>query len=136
MDKIIGIWLDHEKAAIVTIANGLTSISHINAEAENNNHSLHGASSSATHFAHQEITRERKIERHHRQSLHHYYQRIIHNIRDAEKFIIFGPGEAKIELEKEIKKLNGLAAKIIAVESADKMTDHQITEKVKNAYEI
>ena len=135
MDKNIGIWLDHEKATIVTIVNGMTTISHLHSEAENNNHSLHGASASATHFAHQEITRERKIERHHKELLHHYYQRIIHNIRDAEKLFIFGPGEAKIELEKEIKKTNGLASKIIAVKSADKMTDHQIMELVRNFFD-
>ncbi|MFX0141604.1 MAG: hypothetical protein ACFFDN_48650 [Candidatus Hodarchaeota archaeon] len=135
MDKNIGIWLDHEKAAIVTIVNGLTTISHLHAEAENNNHSLHGASS-ATHFGHQEVTLERKIERRHKEHLHHYYQNIIHEIRDSKKIFIFGPGEAKIELEKEIKKTNDLASKIIAVESADKMTDHQIAEKVRNVFEI
>jgi len=134
MDKNIGIWLDHEKAAIVTIVNGMTTISHLNAEAENNIHPLHGATS-ATHFGHQEVTQERKIERRYKEHLHHYYQNIIHHIRDAEKLFIFGPGEAKIELEKEIKKTNGLASKIIAVKSADKMTDHQITEKVKNFFD-
>jgi hypothetical protein len=136
MDKNIGIWLDHEKATIVTIVNGMTTISHLNAEVENNNHSLHGTSASATHFGHQEVTLERKIERRHKEHLHHYYQNIIHQMRDGKKIFIFGPGEAKIELEKEIKKLNGLAAKILAVEAVDKMTDHQIVEKVKNVFEI
>ncbi len=135
MDKKIGIWLDHEKAAIVTIVNGTTTISHLNAEAENNNHSLHGASSSATHFGHQEVTLERKIERRHKEHLHHYYQNIINQIRDGKKIFILGPGQAKIELEKEIKKFNSLGSKIIAVESADKMTDHQIAAKVRNVFE-
>jgi hypothetical protein len=136
MDKNIGIWLDHEKAAIVTITNGLTTISHLNAETENNNHSVHGASASATHFGHQEVTLERKIERRHKEHLHHYYQDIIHEIRDGKKIFILGPGEAKIELEKEIKKTNDLASKIIAIESADKMTDHQIAAKVRNVFAI
>lgn len=136
MDRLIGIWLDHEKASIVTIANGITTISHLNAEIENNNHFLHGASASATHFGHQEVTLERKIERRHKEHLHHYYQSIIHQIRDGKKIFIFGPGKAKIELEKEIKRTNDLATKIIAVESADKMTDHQIVAKVKNVFAI
>ena len=134
MDKNIGIWLDHEKATIVTIVNGTTTISHLHAEAENNVHGSHGTSSS-THFSHQEVTPERKIERRHKEHLHHYYQDIIHHIRDAEKLFIFGPGEAKIELEKEMKKTNGLASKIIAVKSADKMTDHQIMELVRNFFD-
>jgi hypothetical protein len=136
MDKNIGIWLDHEKAAIVTMTNGLTAITHLDAETENDNHSLHGASASATHFGHQEVTLERKIERRHREHRHHYYQNIIHQIRDSKKIFIFGPGEAKIELEKEIKKTNDLSSKIIAIESADKMTDHQIAARVRNVFEI
>lgn len=136
MEKLIGIWLDHEKTVIVAISNGLTTISHLYADSEDENHLLHGASASATHFGHQEITLERKIERRHKQHLHHYYQNIIQQIKDSKKIFIFGPGEAKIELEKEMKKLNDLASKIIAVESADKMTDHQIVAKVKNFFNI
>jgi len=134
MDKNIGIWIDHEKAAIVSITNGLTTISHLKAKTENNNHTLHGASS-VTHFGHQEVTPERKIERRHKEHLHHYYQNIIHQIKDGKKIFILGPGEAKIELEKEMKKLNGLAAKIMAIESADRMTDHQIAARVKNFFD-
>ena len=57
------------------------------------------------------------------------YQNIIHQIKDGKKIFIFSQGEAKIELAKEIKKTNDLAPKIIAIESADKMTDHQIAAK-------
>ncbi len=136
MDKNIGIWLNHKTAAIVSIINGLTVINHLNAETENNNHFLLGTSTSATHFGHQEISLERKIERRHKEHLHHYYQNIIHQIRDGKMIFIFGPGEAKIELEKEINKTNDLASKIIAVEPADKMTDRQIATKVRNVFEL
>ena len=135
MNTNIGIWLDHEKAAIITIDNGVTIVSHIKAESENNVHSLQGASASATHFGHQEVTMERKIERHHKELLHHYYQNIIHEIKDGKKIFIFGPGKAKKELEKEMKKTNSLSSKIVAIESADKMTDHQIAAKVRNVFE-
>ena len=134
MDKLVGIWIDHEKAVLVTIVNGLTEISQLHADAENNVHTEHGASS-ASHFGHQEVTPERKIERRHKGHLHHYYQNIIHQISDGKKIFIFGPGEAKTELEKEIKKVHDLAAKIIAVEPADKMSDHQIVAKVRNFFD-
>ena len=48
---------------------------------------------------------------------------------------IFGPGEAKIELKKEIEKSKELAGKIKKIESADKMTIKQITAKVKAFFE-
>ena len=55
---------------------------------------------------------------------------------DADKILIFGPGEAKIELEKELKKSKELSLKIVGVEPADKMTEKQIAAKVKKVFRI
>jgi hypothetical protein len=66
--------------------------------------------------------------------LHDYYQSIIQYIKDADKFLIFGPGRAKGELEKEIKKSKSLAKKIVAVETIDKMTERQIAAKVRKFF--
>jgi hypothetical protein len=52
-------------------------------------------------------------------------------LRDADRIILFGPGEAKIELKKEIEKSKGIADKIKKIEAADKMTKRQITAKVR-----
>ena len=134
MKKNIGIWLDHEKSVIITLINDQVTISHYIANDKNNGHQIHGASS-ATHFGHQDVTSERKVERRHKEHLHHYYQNIIQQISDGTKFYILGPGEAKIELEKEITKTNNLAAKLVAVESADKLSDQQIAAKVKEFFE-
>ena len=66
--------------------------------------------------------------------LHEYYQQIVRRIQDAKKILIFGPGEAKGELSKEIKKSKALAAKLVAVEVADKMTENQIAAKVRTFF--
>jgi hypothetical protein len=63
-----------------------------------------------------------------------YYQKIIRAIRDARKIMIFGPGEAKLEFEKELRKSKELAAKVVAVEAADKMTERQIAAKVRRYF--
>ena len=55
-------------------------------------------------------------------------------IGDAKKILIFGPGEAKGELEKEIKKRKDLSVTIVGVESADQMTDKQIVAKVRKFF--
>jgi len=52
-------------------------------------------------------------------------------LRDAERILICGPGEAKFELEKEIKKSKELSARIVGIKPADKMTERQILAKVK-----
>ena len=53
---------------------------------------------------------------------------------DAQKILIFGPGEAKIELEREIKKSKVLASRIVGVETTDKMTERQIKAREKEFF--
>jgi len=60
-----------------------------------------------------------------------FYDEVIAVIRDADTIQIFGPGEAKGELEQRIKH-EGLKAHIFAVETTDKMTDRQIAAKVRD----
>jgi len=62
--------------------------------------------------------------------LNAYYDQVISIIRDADFIQIFGPGEAKGELEKRLEH-KGLKANVLAVETADKMTDRQIAVKVR-----
>jgi len=72
-----------------------------------------------------EDQRDRKFGNH----LNYYYDEVIECIHDAQSFQIFGPGEAKGELEKRIEH-EGLKAHILVIETVDKMTDHQISTKV------
>jgi hypothetical protein len=55
-------------------------------------------------------------------------------IRDAESILIFGPGEAKGGLQKRIAK-NNLGARIVGIETVDKMTDRQIAAKVRQYFQ-
>ena len=48
--------------------------------------------------------------------------------------MIFGPGEAKLELEKELNESKELRAKVVSVEAADKMTERQIAAKVRRYF--
>ncbi len=62
-----------------------------------------------------------------------YYDAVIACIRDAESILIFGPGEAKGELKKRLKKDNS-DGRIVGVETVDKMTDHQVAAKVRQRF--
>ncbi|MGD8975496.1 MAG: hypothetical protein PVJ56_19520, partial [Desulfobacterales bacterium] len=90
-----------------------------------------GSRSRKTPYGPQEISVDGKQEDRIKRQLRQYYQEIIKRIKDADRILIFGPGEAKIELKKEIEKSKGLANRIKKIESADKMTPKQITAKVK-----
>jgi hypothetical protein len=63
-----------------------------------------------------------------------YYDAVIACIRGAESILIFGPGEAKDELKKRLKKIDPGGC-IVSVETIDKMTDHQIAAKVRKHFE-
>src|SRR5437773_12239726 len=62
-----------------------------------------------------------------------YYDAVIACIGDAESILIFGPGEAKSELKKRLKR-NKLGGRIADVETVDKMTDRQISAKVRQHF--
>jgi len=65
--------------------------------------------------------------------LNKYYEKVISQLRGAESIFLFGPGEAKGELEKRLAKDN-LGELVKAVETVDKMTDPQIAAKVKEHF--
>jgi hypothetical protein len=58
---------------------------------------------------------------------------VISYIRDAESILLFGPGEAKGELEKRLAS-QGLGGRIVGVETADKMTAGEISAKVRQHF--
>ena len=133
MNKYIGIWIDHRKAVIVTSVDNTQSIVHVESKVEGH-FRLKGGSRSKTPYGPQDVTSESKREERYKHHLRDYYKRVIELIRDASRIIVFGPGEAKHEFVKEIKKNKVLGQKIAGVETEDKMTDPQIAAKVRKFY--
>jgi hypothetical protein len=124
MKKEVGLWIDRRRAAIVTVKNGGMEMQQVVSDIEKNVRFSGGAQN----FSEEDIE-ERRFENH----LRKYYDEIISNIHDAESILIFGPGEAKIELKKRIEGKSFIGKKI-HVETEDKMTDKQITAKVKRHF--
>jgi hypothetical protein len=125
MKRQVGLWIDHRQAVIVTVANEGEEIKRITSNMEK--HVRFASSSSEDGSA--EDMRDRQFENH----LNRYYDDVIAVIRDADSIQIFGPGEAKGELEKRLEGEN-LKGRIVAVETVDKMTDRQIAAKVRQRF--
>ncbi len=121
MTKQVGLWIDHRKAVIVFVTEKGEEVKEINSHMEK--HVRFGGG--AAEHGEGEDTRDREFGNH----LNNYYDGIVALIKDAETVEIFGPGEAKGELEKRLKD-KGYRGRILAVETADKMTDRQIAAKV------
>ena len=77
-----------------------------------------------------EDKRARKRQHH----LHRFYAGLIETVQGAERLYLFGPGTAKEELAKKLRKSKPLAAKIAAVDTVDKMTEPQIVAKVRQFF--
>lgn len=121
-----GMWIDHKHAFLVFIGEDADVTERIESGVEKHvrftGHSAEGQGKA-------DNQRDRQYEAH----LGEYYDEVIARVRDAESILLFGPGEAKGELEKRLAS-KGLAARIVGVETTDKMTEHQITAKVRHHY--
>jgi hypothetical protein len=127
MNKKVGLWLDRNKAVIVSIANNVEGKRIITSDMEH--YILY--STVVPGDGSPENIRDRRFWNH----LGEYYDKIIAHIRDATEIQIFGPGVAKHELQKHLER-EGLMERIDSVEDADKMTDLQIATRVQKRFPI
>jgi hypothetical protein len=132
MKKEVGLWIDHRKTVIVAIENDVEVIRNIKSNMEKHVRFSSGTHSKA-HNNTQGSTAEDVRDRQFDNSLDNYYKGIVSLIRDADSIWIFGPGEAKVELESLLKHEN-LGEHIVGIETVDKMTDNQIAAKVRDRF--
>lgn len=133
MNTMLGIWIDHRDAVLVSVRGGLTSVRSIKSGVEPRTHASGGRKAGGTSVA-QSVTNEQRMDERHKHQLHTFYQEVIKAANGAEAVYIFGPGAAKHELSVEIEKAKGPQARIVAVEACDKLTEPQIVAKVKAFY--
>src|ERR1700690_3240041 len=126
MKKEIGLWIDHREAIIVILTDDGEEIKHI--ISNNGKHIRYsGSSHSKTPQGLKEVTSEDQRDRKFGNDLNKFYDEVIANLRGADSIQIFGPGEAKGELEKRLEHDEGLKGHILAIETVDKMSDRQIS---------
>jgi hypothetical protein len=126
MKKQVGLWIDHRKAVIVTITEDGEELKKITSNMEKH---VRFTGGTASEDGSTEDVRDRQFGNH----LNAYYDQVIAEIRGAESIHIFGPGEAKGELEKRLEH-EGLKERVLAIETVDKMTDRQIAAKVREHF--
>ena len=133
MKRDVGLWIDHRKAVIVTVENEVEVIREIRSNVEKHVRFSSGTRSKVPSKP-QMSTAEDMRDRQFGDDLGRYYEGIISLIKDADSIWIIGPGEAKVELEKRLKR-DELSGRIIGIETVDKLTDRQIVEKVRQHFQ-
>jgi len=129
MKRKAGLWIDHRKAVVVIVTNEGEERNEITSNMEKHVRFSGGSHYSSTGRrlrATAEDQRDRKYTNH----LNRYYDEVVAYIGDAQSIQIFGPGEAKGELEKRLAKIN-FTGHVDIIETVDKMTDRQIAAKVR-----
>jgi hypothetical protein len=129
MKKEVGLWIDHRKAVIVFLTGEKEEIKLVKSNVEKQIRRT-AASRSGGPFESQVVPADDRQQRKFTAHLNTYHNEVISCIRDAESILIFGPGEAKGELKKNLKR-EGLGGRIIGVETVDEMTDGQIEAKAR-----
>jgi stalled ribosome rescue protein Dom34 len=129
-----GLWIDHREAIVVSITDQGETIRKIQSDIERKVRLSGGSRTAKTPYGPQQVSVDGKQEQRVKRQLRQYYQVIIQRIKGANKILIFGPGEAKTELKKEIEKSKELALKKITVEATDKLTERQIAVKVRQFF--
>lgn len=125
MNKKVGLWLDRNKAVIITIENKVEGRRIITSDMDH--YVLY--STVVPGDGALENTRDRRYWAH----LGEYYGRIVAHIRDAGEIQIFGPAQAKHELQKHLAH-EGLVEHIVSVEDSGILTDLQIATKVQKRF--
>ena len=132
MNDNAGVWIDHRKAMVVFLSSGKERVTLIASNVEKHLERAGDSPLKGSYEASQvpaDDARQRALAA----ELTIYYDAVIAQLSDASSILIFGPGEAKGELEGRLikQKLGGLVA---AVETEDKMTDRQIVAKVRDYF--
>jgi len=128
MKNKAGLWIDHRKAVIVFVADWEQEIKQIRSNLHKRVRYSGGSRSDGSQ-AEPENQRDRRFTN----RLNKYFDEVIACIHHTESILLFGPGEAKIEIEKRLVNEN-FGGRIVGIETVDKMTDPQIVAKVRQYF--
>lgn len=132
MKKQAGVWIDHRKAVIVILTDEGDKIRLIISKSEKQLRRA-GDSPLKGSFESQIVPADNRRDRTLTAQLNVYYDAIIVCLRDVDSVMIFGPGEAKGELKARLER-DDLGERIVGIETVDRMTDRQITAKVRQRF--
>jgi hypothetical protein len=134
MNDYAGVWIDHRKAVVIGLTPDGELTTLVLSKVEKHLQRVGDSRMKGPYEALQvpaDDSRQRALTG----ELNMYYDAVIAVMRNYANLILFGPGEAKGELNARLTKLK-LGARVVAVETEDKMTDRQIIAKVRTRFGV
>jgi len=134
MNDHVGVWIDHRKAVIVGLTPDGELTTLVLSKVEK--HLQRGGDSRMKGpYEALQVPADDSRQRALTGELNMYYDAVIAVMRNYANLLLFGPGEAKGELNARLTKLK-LGARVVAVDTEDKMTDRQIIAKVRTRFGV
>ncbi|PWK20685.1 hypothetical protein [Xanthomarina spongicola] len=131
--KNTGIWLDKNKAHIVTIENGVETLHTITSNVDH--YRIHGGSGTRFKGGPQDVVQDSKYLDREKQQLKKYFKSLASEIKDTDALVIFGPAETNKKFNEELhNNYKPLITKIKAVKKADSMTENQVKAWVRDFF--
>jgi hypothetical protein len=133
MDKQLGIWIDKEKAILITFLGETHSIKYIESAIVSKKR-IEGEGKDFGKFGDQYTNSEKHNENKIKQQTVNYLEEIIIEIKKANDVVVFGPAEMKKELAKLVSRNNDMTNIKLEVKTADNMTENQRIAWVKEYF--
>lgn len=131
--KNFGVWLDKDKAHIVTIDDKKEELLTINSNLEHFH--VSGGSGTKQKGGPQSVVQDNKYLEREKHQLKSYFKEIVLSIGNADSLVVFGPAEVNMHFKKELEdNYKELNSKVVAVDRADSMTNNQIIAWVRDFY--
>ncbi len=133
MGNMKGIWLDSEKAYVITLGNGTPVIEEIDSPVETRVR-IEGEKKQYSRVGGMFVNPQKKKTKRHEQQLKKYYDMIISKVKDADAIYIFGPSNTPKRLYKEMLHDKHLSSRVIGMDTEGKLTRNQMIAKVKQVF--
>ena len=131
--KKTGIWLDKDKALIVTIENGVETLNTITSNIEH--FRPRGGSGSRFKGGPQDVIQDSKYKEREKHQLKQYYKTLASEIKNTDALVIFGPAKTNEKFSEELyKNYKPLSTKVKGVKKADSMTENQVKAWVRDFF--
>ncbi len=130
----IGIWMDKEKAHILSLKGEKEEFETVFSELEFFKPSG-GSGTKSAKWGPQDVIQDSKYLEREKHQMKSYFNKLVEAIGDADAIALFGPAEANEKFRKELlQNHQALSMKLKTVTKTDSMTDNQVKALVRDYF--
>ncbi len=131
--KLVGIWMDKEKAYIINVKEKGEEITTVQSNIETFN--IHGGSGTRLKGGPQDVVQDSRYLERNKHQFKTYAKEIVQYLSGVDKLVIFGPAEAGQKFQKELlENYKTIHTKLEEVIKTDSMTQNQHKALIRNYF--